>query len=186
MKKKSLAIMAVVLLSGAMMMQSCIGSFGLTNKLLSWNKSVGSKFANEVVFFAFWVLPVYEITLLADVVVLNSIEFWGGDNPVASNGKTLKIKGENGDNFVIKQTKGGYKITNKDKKATVALNFDASQQTWSAEADGQSYKLMTFIDADNVRMYLPDGQTMNVELSQSGMLAMKEILQGNAALMTAR
>ena len=37
-----------------------------------------SKFVNELVFFAFWILPVYEVSGLADLLVLNSIEFWSG------------------------------------------------------------------------------------------------------------
>lgn len=50
--------------------------FSLTNKLLTWNRQVGSKFVNELVFFALWILPVYEVSGLADLLVLNSIEFW--------------------------------------------------------------------------------------------------------------
>ena len=73
MKRNKLTMAVVVLLCGSLMFSSCIGSFGLTNKLLGWNKGVGgNKFVSELVFFAFWVLPVYEISLLADVVVLNS------------------------------------------------------------------------------------------------------------------
>ena len=73
-----------------MLFSSCIGSFSLTNKLLAWNKTVGNKFVNELVFFAFWVLPVYEVSALADVLVLNSIEFWSGGNPVAKGTKVIE------------------------------------------------------------------------------------------------
>ena len=46
MKKKWIMAVAV-LLSGSLMFSSCIGSFGLTNKLFSWNRSVGEKWVNE-------------------------------------------------------------------------------------------------------------------------------------------
>ena len=40
MKKKHLIIATVVALSASMMMQSCIGSFALFNKVKSWNEQV--------------------------------------------------------------------------------------------------------------------------------------------------
>ena len=38
-----------------------------------------------------YIIPVYEITQLADILVINSIEFWTGDNPIASNVGETKI-----------------------------------------------------------------------------------------------
>ena len=81
MKKNSITVAALILLAATLPLQSCIGKFALTNKVLSWNNQVGSKFVNELVFFAFWILPVYEVTSIADLLVLNSIEFWSGNNP---------------------------------------------------------------------------------------------------------
>ena len=60
MKKKTITVAVALCLSAAMLMPSCIGSFALTNKVLDWNRQVGNKFVNELVFFAFWILPVYE------------------------------------------------------------------------------------------------------------------------------
>ena len=74
MKKNYLSVALVLTLAGSMMFTSCIGSFQLSNKVLAWNKQVGNKFVNELVFFAFWILPVYEITTISDLLVLNSIE----------------------------------------------------------------------------------------------------------------
>ena len=76
---KKIAIKAMILfMAGTMTMSSCIGSFGLFNKLLSWNKGISNKFVNEVVFFI--LTPVYGITYFIDAVVLNSVEFWTGSN----------------------------------------------------------------------------------------------------------
>ena len=77
MKKRIFSVCAI-LVAGSLMFSSCIGSFGLSNKVLTWNQQVGSKFVNELVFIGFWILPVYEISLLADLLVINSIEFWSG------------------------------------------------------------------------------------------------------------
>ena len=93
MKKSYLTIALALTLACSLSLSSCIGSFALTNKVLDWNRSVGSKFVNELVFVAFWILPVYEITGIADILVINTIEFWSGDNPVAKN-ETKVIDGK--------------------------------------------------------------------------------------------
>ena len=82
MKKGKLTLVAVVL-SGSLLFSSCVGSFGLFNRLSSWNQSVGNKFVNELVFLAFNIIPVYGVAYLADALVINSIEFWSGSNPVS-------------------------------------------------------------------------------------------------------
>lgn len=65
--------------------QGCYGKFALTKKLHKWNGTVGNKFVNEAVFLVIGViLPVYGIAALIDGVILNSIEFWSGKNPVTS------------------------------------------------------------------------------------------------------
>ena len=85
MKKRFLTVAVILAVAGSLMFTSCIGSFGLTSKIHDWNSQVGNKFVNEVVFFAFWILPVYELSMLADVLVINSIEF-------LSTGKMLVTK----------------------------------------------------------------------------------------------
>ena len=72
MKKVYITAAMAALLLGSSTLTSCIGSFALTNRVLSWNKQVGSKFVNELVFFAFWVLPVYEVTSIADLLVITA------------------------------------------------------------------------------------------------------------------
>lgn len=82
--KKSKTFLVCATLSGSVLFSSCIGSFGLWNSLKDWNQGVSNKFVNELIFLAFHIVPVYEIAYLADVLVLNSIEFWSGSNPTAS------------------------------------------------------------------------------------------------------
>ena len=53
MKKFNLKLAATVMVCGAFLFSSCIGSFGLHSKLLSWNESIGNKFVNELVYLAF-------------------------------------------------------------------------------------------------------------------------------------
>ena len=91
--RKSKSMMVCAVLAGSILFTSCIGSFKLWNNLKDWNQGVGNKFVNELVFIALHIVPVYEIAYLADVIVFNSIEFWSGSNPVASN-ETKEIKVE--------------------------------------------------------------------------------------------
>ena len=182
MKKRYLPIAIVIALTGSLMTTSCIGSFALTNKLLSWNKQVGNKFVNELVFFAFWIIPVYEVSALADILVINSIEFWSGDNPVASGKKV--IDGKDG-RYIVECDGKGYTITSENDKSVVRLDFDKEDQTWSvAIPGGDSYELMTFIDENHVAMPAPDGTKSIVELSDNGLIAYREML--NANMMAAR
>ena len=92
MKKKHLIVATVVALSASMMMQSCIGSFALFNKVKNWNEHVGDKFVNELVFVAMWILPVYELSFVADLFILNTIEFWSGTNPALAETKVIDGK----------------------------------------------------------------------------------------------
>ena len=62
---------------------SCLGPNKAFNSIHDWNEGVSdNKWTNEFVHLAFWIIPVYPVSLLADIVVFNSIEWWGGDNPI--------------------------------------------------------------------------------------------------------
>ena len=180
MKRSKLTPVVAILLAATISFSSCIGSFKLSNKLLSWNHTIGGKFVNEVVFFAFWILPVYEIAILADVLVLNSIEFWSGNNPVA-DGKIQKVKAENGDQYLVKRTKDGYKVVNTTQKVTVTLRFDEASQTWSAIAGDKETKFMTMLENNKVLIYLPEGETMEVELNAEGIASIQQAVGYNFA-----
>lgn len=168
MKKKYLSVALVLALAGSIMTTSCIGSFSLTNKLLDWNKSVGDKFVNEVVFIALSVIPIYGITLIADVLVLNSIEFWSGNNPMAKGKKV--IEGNDG-KYLVECDGKGYTITSENDGSVVRFDFDQKEQTWSATANGETYKVMTFVDDTHVRVPSTTGGYEVVELNQEGVMA---------------
>ncbi len=179
MKKHFLKVSVVLALMASMTLTSCIGSFGLTNKLLSWNEQVGNKFVNELVFFAFWIIPVYEVTCLADVLVLNSIEFWSGSNPVAQ-GRTV-IDGADGRYYVDCDGKG-YTITSENDGSKVRLDFDNDDRSWSVSTDGsEPVKFMTFIDDTHVKMITPDGGFREVELNADGLMAYRQAVASGAA-----
>lgn len=177
MKKKYLTMAMALVLACSMTFTSCIGSFKLSNKVLGWNNQVGSKFVNELVFIAFWIVPVYEITMIADVLVINSIEFWSGSNPIASN-STKVIDTESG-RYFVKCDPSGYTITSEQDKSEVKFAFHEDDNSWSIDQDGKSVKFMTFIDDTHVKMLTPDGETQTVELSQAGVYAYRQMATSN-------
>lgn len=172
MKKKYLSVALIMALAGSMMFTSCIGSFSLTNKLMDWNKTIGSKFVNELVFVAFWIIPVYEVSALADILVINSIEFWSGENPVAQGKKV--IEGESG-RYLVECDGKGYTITSETDGSIVRLDFETEDNSWSVNANGQSHKFMTFVDDSHVMMIAPNGDYQVVELSQDGLYAYQQL-----------
>lgn len=69
-------------LTGLTALGGCIGSFGLTDMLFSWNKKIGGKWIRALVFLGLVILPVYSLFLLVDAIALNVVEFWTGKHPV--------------------------------------------------------------------------------------------------------
>lgn len=168
MKKYYLTAGIALTIACSLGLSSCIGSFALTQKVMNWNNQVGNKFVNELVFFAFWILPVYEVTGLADLLVINSIEFWSGNNPLTASTKAVDT--EQG-RYLIDCDGKGYTVTYAATGEKMRLNFDEEDQTWSYNIDGTDVPFMTFIDSSHVKMIAPDGTMTPVELSETGVLA---------------
>ena len=171
MKKFNLKLAATVMVCGAFLFSSCIGSFGLHSKLLNWNQGIGNKFVNELVFLAFNIIPVYGVCYLADALVINSIEFWSGSNPMANVGDVKKVKGENG-NYMVKTLENGYSITKEGETASMDLIYNKEANTWNVVA----LKMNNDGTAD---LFLPNGEKMNVTLDAQGMMAARQATMSN-------
>lgn len=171
---------ALVLVTvSALMLPSCIGKFALTKKMLAWNNTVGSKFVNELVFFAFWILPVYEVSALADLLVINSIEFWSGNNPIDTAPRTVKT--DAGTVTVTPDSKG-YTVTTAETGETVRLDYDNDTRTWSVvTAGGDVHELLTFVDDSHVALPGPGGTRTVVTLDDSGLLAYQAVAMAEAS-----
>jgi len=174
MKRRFNVIAISALLSGSILFSSCIGSFSLFNKLLSWNDMVGDKFINEMVFLAFCIIPVYPIAWMADALIFNSIEFWTGENPVIE-GSVKKVSNEN-DNFIITAEKDGYRVEKEGADEIVKFRYNQENKVWSLEAGDETIPLFQFSGEKEVVMFLPDGKSMPVTLDRSGVLTFKQAL----------
>ena len=79
----------------AVMLGGCLEQNALFNKIQDWNVTASDeKFVNQGISFVFWWLPVYGLTLLGDIIIFNSVEFWTGENPISGQGArvTQRVK----------------------------------------------------------------------------------------------
>ena len=164
--KKSLKFSAMVL-ACAILCSSCIGSFQLTNKLKDYNDGIGSKFVNELVFLAFCIVPVYEVTLLVDAVVLNSIEFWSGEKAYAQAGEKKVVKNAKGQAVEITTLENGYCLS--DGNSSMNLIYDEAEQIWSALYEDQVTNLIKLVDENKAQLFLKNGDIMDITLDKEGM-----------------
>lgn len=147
MKKVKSVLLAFVFLFVVMSQQGCIGSFQLTNNLYSWNKNeLGGKWGSELVFLAFVIIPVYAVTILADGIVLNSIEFWTGDNPLAmQNGeKDTQIVQRGDDTYKLTAEKNKVhveKLTGKNSGEEGEFIWNEDSENWTFIGEGKTFEL---------------------------------------------
>ena len=74
-----------VILSALLVMlccTSCIGPFNAGRRIHTWNREIGNRWLGEGAFLVMRFLPIYSIAFVGDVLIFNSIEFWGGTNPI--------------------------------------------------------------------------------------------------------
>ena len=118
--KKFITRAAVVILIGGMSVAigGCYGPFRLTSKLHHWNGQVSQKkFVNELVFLGMCIIPAYEICILGDGLIFNSIEWWGGRNPISmKDGQQEEVKfAYEGQEYKVTKTKDQMTGENKVK-----------------------------------------------------------------------
>lgn len=77
-------MIAVALLAASLFAGGCYGPFHAVRKVHAWNGQVGGPWVNELVFLGLNIIPVYGLAAWGDAIIFNSIEFWTGNNPMAS------------------------------------------------------------------------------------------------------
>ena len=169
--RKNKSLFVCVLLSSCILCSSCIGSFKLWNGMRDWNQGIGNKFVNELVFIALHIVPVYEIAYLADLVVVNTIEFWSGSNPMASN-EVKEIKGEKG-NYLVQTNEDGYTITNKDDNMSMNLVYNETNKTWNAVTENESVELIKMNDDGTATINMQNGTSMTVTPDMQGVASVR-------------
>ncbi len=174
MKKFNMKMATTVVICGAFLCSSCIGSFGLHSRLLSWNQNIDdNKFVNELAFFALAVVQAYTVSWLADAIILNSIEFWTGSNPMASIGDVKKIHGTNG-SYLVETLENGYSISKEGEETALRLVYDQELNTWNVVADGTSTEFLKFNNDGTASLPLPNGEALTVTLDANGVATARQ------------
>ena len=71
----------------------CLGRFALTTEVRQFNLEItDDKWGRELVFVGLYIIPVYEFATLADLLVVNSLEFWSEENPISGE-KAITLSG---------------------------------------------------------------------------------------------
>ncbi len=79
-KHRCMTGLALMLAVMPMMSTGCYGTFPLTKAVYEFNgDAFDNEIANQVLFWAFVIVPVYGFASLGDAVIFNLIEFWTDD-----------------------------------------------------------------------------------------------------------
>ena len=169
MKKLNLKV-AACLMAGTMMYSSCyVGSYGLFNGYVKWQTHMtNSKFVNAIVGFV--LAPIAgSVSLLIDTLVLNTIEFWSGSNPMHANiGKTQQVLGSDGRYYAVTTTKDGYEVKAPNGEMSY-FTYDKKTDSWSLTQNGQTRELFRFNQDGTITTVLPEGEQLTVTPNETGL-----------------
>ena len=173
-KRFTATILAAVLLSFSF--QGCYGGFVLFHKIHKWNGTIGDKWVKSIVHAALWILPVYGFCMFIDLIILNTVEFWTGSNPLAmQEGQTEEqIVAQGDETYRIQASRNRWDVECiKGAKAGMkrSLVFVENENAWYVEGDNMRIRVMTQDQSNpmNVNMVFPDGHTEAYDLSEMSM-----------------
>jgi hypothetical protein len=120
--------------------------------------------------FALASVQVYTVAGAVDWVILNTIEFWTGKNPVTlkDGEKDVKVVQYRGREFRITATPNRLDVVALDgKTAPASLVYDPATRTWSAESATAKARLFEMVGTDGTiaNLIYPDGHKERVELA---------------------
>lgn len=169
----SIALIASLLSTG---LTSCYGNFSLTKKLYNWNGQVGGKFVNSGVMWLLFIVPVYEVVGAVDFLILNTIQFWTGKNPMAMKAgeKETQIVELDNVKYEVTATKNRFDIRGLEEDSkTISLVFDEQTTSWLVEDESGVTKIAQLDPADlNIlQLIKPDGKTLSVDLQANKIIA---------------
>ncbi|WP_372754947.1 DUF3332 domain-containing protein [Labilibaculum sp.] len=187
MKKVNVFLLACLFLGLSIGQTGCYGPFRLTKNLHEWNSTVGDKFINALVFFAFIVIPVYQVAIFIDGVVLNTIEFWTGDNPVTmgDHDKDVQIVQKDGNKYRITATKNKFhieQIKGENKGETAELIFNPENNSWSLKDGNKELRKLVDLnmEANLIHIYKPNGQVVTMDQNTTNLANIKEQIQSES------
>lgn len=169
---KSLRRIIAVLVVIAMMVNlvGCYGSFALTKKVYDWNGTVGNKWMKTVVMWILMWVPVYNAAGFIDLVVLNTVEFWTGSNPLAMEAgqQSIKYATNDGKTYKFEMTQNNVTITQTvgpDKGKSIKLTYAPETGNWTMN-DGVESTVIASMKGNNFNLIYPNGDLKAVPLAR--------------------
>lgn len=165
MKRIRKSALLLVLGSVLITQSGCFGTFALTRKAYEFHDSLtDSKFLKSLLFWFPGGL-VYGFVGLIDVVILNLIEFWSGNNPISMNegDYEMQLATIKGVDYKIEATKDTFTTTqlSGDQAGEVrVMKFDRADMTWKySDSKVCDQPVLGFLDeqGDDVRLYTDMG-----------------------------
>ena len=161
-----------MLLAGSFLCSSCIGSFSLFNKYEKWQCNMtNNKYVNGIVGLILQPI-VAPICLFVDAVVLNTIEFWSGSNPMAA-GEVKTVMGKDGRYYAIKTLKDGYEVKAPNGETTLFIH-DSKTDAWSMSQNGVTKELIRFNADGTIQATLQSGEKLTVSNDEAGMMQVRD------------
>ncbi len=157
MKKFVTRAIIIALIGSTGILSGCYGPFRLTTKLHQWNGNVSNKkFVNELVF-----LPAYGLCTLGDVLIFNSIEFWGGQNPITMKDGQIDESEfmHEGKMYKVIKSKNNMTVALKDTDVKVDFRYFPEESTWY-QMNGNEKVQVVKLKGKKVYTYLPNDKVL--------------------------
>ncbi len=150
MKRKLTSILlSLTILFTSTFLTGCFGSFKAFNNLRNWNSNVtDNKWANELIFLVLWIVPVYGLFVLGDLLIFNTVEFWSGDNPLAMEEGEMQEQNitYNGKEYKMRATKNKLELFDAQGILVSTLDYDPEDLSWYVTENGKTKKAMSVTD----------------------------------------
>lgn len=156
-----------LIVAAGVSLTGCYGPFRLTTKLHDWNGQVSQKkFVNELVFLGMCIIPAYEICVLGDALIFNSIEFWGGSNPIAmKDGQIEETKlVHEGQSYKVIKTRNNMTVALENSDLEVSFRYFPEEKAWY-QMNGESRVKVVEMKGKKVYAYLPNQKTLSFDES---------------------
>lgn len=186
-RRSMLSLMSASVLVTGLGSSGCFGGFALTKKLYAFNSGISGKWVRWLVFLLFYCFGVYFVTAVIDGLVLNSVEFWTGKQPLSSTqvheGKDAKalVSAPDQDTVVIEMHRGKAKVgrvaltrlegaimleSSNGHRYYVRDRQDTVEDTEIVDAQGQTLAQLGAREWDQVKIGMQQGQGPAEALAQ--------------------
>ncbi|MCL2025873.1 MAG: DUF3332 domain-containing protein [Leptospirales bacterium] len=170
--KKRMALL-LSLTVGLASFQGCIGNFGLSRTVLNWNqKASPNKWVNELIFLVLCVVQVYTITVIVDALIVNSIQFWTGSNPIAmkpGEKETQYVK-QDGVKYKIEATQNRFHVVQLEgpnKGEQIDFIYNPETAIWSIGNGKETMQVAQFLNDTDVKVFKKDGSFAVVDMNST-------------------